>query len=195
VGPIILGHRLATRKTLGAYQTLIYNKGALVLRMLHFLLSDPDSGNGQPFFDMMTDFVRRYRNLTASTDDFRQIANEHFTRTPIAKEYNIHDLNWFFQEMIYQTALPSYELQYHITDQPDGKVMISGITIQQNTPDDWIMVLPVKFEFGENQRATATVVVQGPSTPFQMRLPMRPRKVELDPEHWILSERTSTKGS
>jgi hypothetical protein len=73
--------------------------------------------------------------------------------------------------------------------------MISGITIQQNTPDDWIMVLPVKFEFGENQRATATVVVQGPSTPFQMRLPMRPRKVELDPEHWILSERTSTKGS
>jgi len=195
VGPIILGHRLATRKTLGAYQTLIYNKGALVLRMLHFLLSDPDSGNGQPFFDMMTDFVRRYRNLTASTDDFRQIANAHFTRTPIAKEYNIHDLNWFFQEMIYQTALPSYELQYHITDQPDGKVMISGITIQQNTPDDWIMVLPVKFEFGENQRATATVVVQGPSTPFQMRLPMRPRKVELDPEHWILSERTSTKGS
>ena len=35
VGPIILGHRLSTTKTLGAYQTLIYNKGALVLRMLH----------------------------------------------------------------------------------------------------------------------------------------------------------------
>jgi hypothetical protein len=195
VGPIILGHRLATSKTIGAYQTLIYNKGALVLRMLHFLLSDPDSGSGQPFFDMMTDFVTRYRNQTASTDDFRRIANEHFARTPIAKEYNIHDLDWLFLEMIYQTALPSYELQYHLADQPDGKVMFSGTVVQENTPDDWIMVLPVKFEFGENQRATTTVLAHGASTPFQMRLPMRPRKVELDPEHWILSERTSTKAN
>ena len=29
VGPIILGHRLSTRETQGAYSTLIYNKGAL----------------------------------------------------------------------------------------------------------------------------------------------------------------------
>jgi len=36
VGPIILGHRLNTTKTFGAYQALIYNKGALVLRMLPF---------------------------------------------------------------------------------------------------------------------------------------------------------------
>jgi hypothetical protein len=49
VGPIILGHRLQSSKTLGAYETLIYNKGALVLRMLHFMLSNPDTGEGQAF--------------------------------------------------------------------------------------------------------------------------------------------------
>lgn len=193
VGPIILGHRLSTRKTFGAYQTLIYNKGALVLRMLHFMLSDPNTGSGQPFFDMMTDFVNRYRNQTASTDDFRVVANEHFARTPIAKKYQIPDLNWLFREMVYETALPSYEMQYQISDQPDGKAMISGTIVQSNAPDDWVMVLPVKFSFGNNQQASGTVIVQGPSTPFQIRLPMRPKSVELDPDHWILSERTSTK--
>jgi hypothetical protein len=97
--------------------------------------------------------------------------------------------------MVYQTALPSYELQYRITGAPDGKFMLSGTVVQQNTPNDWVMVLPLKLEFGDNQRATTTVIVQGASTPFQMRLPLRPRKVELDPDHWILSERTSTKGN
>ena len=195
VGPIILGHRLSTSKTFGAYTTLIYNKGALVLRMLHFLMSDPNSGSGQPFFDMMSDFVSRYRNRTASTDDFRVVANEHFARTPIARQYGMKDLDWLFAEMVYQTALPSYELQYRVTDQPDGKVVVSGNLIQQNTPEDWVMVMPIKFEFGDNQRALGTVIVQGASTPFHIKLPMRPRKVELDPDHWILSERTSTKGN
>jgi hypothetical protein len=95
--------------------------------------------------------------------------------------------------MVYETALPSYEMQYQISDQPDGKAMISGTIVQSNAPDDWVMVLPVKFSFGNNQQASGTVIVQGPSTPFQIRLPMRPKSVELDPDHWILSERTSTK--
>jgi aminopeptidase N len=193
VGPVILGHRLNTSKTFGAYQALIYSKGALVLRTLHFLLSDPATGNGQPFFDMMSDFVSRYRNKTASTDDFRMVANEHFARSPIAKRWGIPDLNWLFLEMVYETSLPAYEMQYKITDEPDGKALITGTIIQQNTPEHWIMVLPVRFEFGNKQEAGGTLLARGPSTPFQIRLPMRPKKTELDPEHWILSERTSTK--
>ncbi|MEO5936536.1 MAG: hypothetical protein ABIP81_04925 [Terriglobales bacterium] len=33
----------------------------------------------------------------------------------------------------------------------------------------------------------------GPRTPFSIKLPMAPKKVELDPELWVLSENTSTK--
>lgn len=195
VGPIILGHRLSTSKTLGAYQTLIYNKGALVLRMLHFMLSDPSNGEGQAFFDMMTDFVERYRNKTASSDDFRTVANEHFAKSPIARKYGMTNLNWLFYQTVYQTALPSYEMQYKLEDQPDGKVLLSGTITQQNAPQDWMMVLPVKLSFGAKQEALGTVLVQGQSSPFQIRLPMRPKKVELDPDRWILSEKISTKGN
>ena len=195
VGPIILGHRLNTSKTFGAYQALIYNKGALVLRMLHFMLSDPSTGEGQPFFNMMTDFVQRYRNKTASSDDFRAVANEHFARSPIAKKYRMTDLNWLFYQAVYETALPSYELQYKFEDQPDGKVLISGTITQQNAPENWIMILPVRLSFGGNQQALGTVLVEGPSSPFQIKVATRPTKIELDPDRWILSEKVSAKGN
>ncbi|HKQ53182.1 MAG TPA: M1 family aminopeptidase [Pyrinomonadaceae bacterium] len=194
VGPIILGHRLNTSKTLGAYQTLIYNKGALVLRMLHFLFSDPATGDGTAFFKMMTDFVDRYRDDFASTDDFRRVANEHFVRTPIARKYNLANLDWFFVQWVYQTGLPSYQLEYQIEDQPGGGVLVTGTVTQEDVPERWFMVLPLVFTFGEKQWASGTVHAFGPKTPFSIKLPARPRKVELDPNRWILSERTSTKG-
>jgi hypothetical protein len=193
VGPIILGHRLDTVKTFGAYETLIYNKGALVLRMLHFLFTNPDNGEGGAFFDMMTDFVNRYRDGYASTDDFRQVANEHFAKTAIARTYGISSLNWFFSQWVYQSDLPSYQLEYHFEDQPDGKVLMKGNVTQSNAPADWFMVLPVALTFGKTTGYT-TVRAYGSSAPFTFRLPSRPSKVELDPRRWVLSEKTSTKG-
>jgi aminopeptidase N len=195
VGPIILGHRLNTSKTFGAYQALIYNKGALVLRMLHFMMSDPSTGQGQPFFDMMTDFVERYRNKTASTDDFRAVVNEHFAKTPIARQYGMKNLNWLFRQAVYQSELPSYEMQYKITPEADGKVVVSGTITQKNAGENWVMVLPLKFGFGGDKAAMGTVIVQGPSSPFQIRLPAAPSKVQLDPDRWILAESISTKGN
>jgi len=141
---------------------------------------------------MMTDFVNRYRNKTASTDNFRLVANEHFARSPIARTFNIPNLNWLFKQEVYETALPSYELQYQIKDQPDGKVIVSGTISQTNAPNDWIMVLPVKFSFGEKQMAIAPVLVNGPYSVFQIYLPARPKKVELDPEHWIIADKVTT---
>ena len=192
VGPIILGHRLNTTKTAGAYQTLIYNKGGLVLRMLHFLFTDPGSGNGEAFFTMMKDFVERHRNGVASTDDFRKVANEHFAKTSIAKKYGINDLNWFFSQWVYQAELPTYKLEYAIENQSDGSVIVSGNVIQQNAGEKWFMPMPLVFTFGNNQMATGSVAAFGEKNPFKIKLPMKPSKVELDPHKWVISEKTST---
>lgn len=193
VGPIILGHRLNTSKTYGAYQALIYNKGALVLRMLHFLMSNPASGDDRAFFEMMTDFVERHRDQFASTDDFRIVANEHFARTPIAQKFKLSDLNWFFNQWVYQSGFPSYQLEYQIQDQANGSVIVSGTVTQENVPDTWFMPLPIVFSFDGKQEARGNIHAYGPKTPFQIKLPMRPKKVELDPHDWVLSEKTSTK--
>ena len=142
VGPLILGQRLETKKTFGAYTTLVYDKGALVLRMIHFLMTDPSNGDGKAFFDMMRDFVSRYRNNVASTDDFRLVANEHFAKTPIARKYGITDLNWFFHQWVYKTELPSYRLSYQVQDQPDGTAIVTGTVTQDNAGPNWFMPLP-----------------------------------------------------
>ena len=63
---------------------------------------------------MMTDFVERHRNRFASTDDFRVVANEHFAKTPIAQKYKLTDLNWFFNQWVYESGLPSYQLEYQM---------------------------------------------------------------------------------
>ena len=194
VGPIILGHRLNTSKTYGAYQALIYNKGALVLRMLHFLMSNPANGDDKAFFSMMTDFVERHRNGFASTDDFRMVANEHFAKTPLARKYNLVNLNWFFKQWVYESHFPSYTLEYEIRDQPDGSVVVAGQVLQENTNEDFFMPLPIVFSFGDKQFGMGTVLAYGAKRPFEIKLPTRPRKVELDPNQWILSERNSTKG-
>ena len=192
VGPLILGHRLQTKKTIGAYSTLVYDKGALTLRMIHFLMTNPANGDGTAFFDMMKDFVNRYRNKVASTDDFRMVANEHFAKTPIAQKYQLTDLNWFFRQWVYNTELPSYKLTYKVQDQLDGSVIVTGTVTQENAGQDWFMPLPVIFKFGGGKSASGTVAVLGPSTPFTIKLPAKPESMELDPDKWILSEKTST---
>lgn len=193
IGPIILGHRLSSSKTFGGYQTLVYDKGALVLRMLHFMFTDPGSGNGDAFFAMMRDFVERHRNGTASTDDFRMVANEHFVKTPVAKKFGLRDLNWFFAQWVYDTYLPSYTLEYSVEAQPDGSFMLKGNVIQENVPENFFMPLPLVINFGGDRVAMGSIAADGPKTPFNIKLPAKPQKVQLDPNSWILSEKTTTK--
>jgi hypothetical protein len=49
------------------------------------------------------------------------------------------------------------------------------------------------FKFGGNQTARGTVMATGPKAPINIALPMRPESVELDPDLWVLSEKTTTK--
>jgi aminopeptidase N len=196
IGPIILGRRLNSSETFGAYQALVYSKGGLVLRMLHFLLSDPAAdpiaSNDGAFNRMMTAFAERYRNSAASTDNFRTVAGEHFRSTTIALRLGLPHLNWFFRQWVYQTGLPSYRFEYELAEQAGGGTLVTGTLFQDNVPADWIMPLPLVFTFDGDRAGRSLVIARGPSSPVEVRLPERPITVELDPEAWVLSERTET---
>lgn len=196
VGPLVMGHRLSTRETGGAYTTLIYSKGALVLRMLHFLFTDPHTGDGQPFFDMMADFVRQHANGTATTDDFFAVVNAHVGQTALARKFGYKDLNWFYRQWVLQTYLPTYRFTYELDDQADGHVLLKGTLVQEGIPDTerWFMPLPLSITFSKGTGGIVPIAVQGKESPVQIKLPGRPQKVELDPGLWVLSEKTSTSG-
>jgi hypothetical protein len=191
LGPLILGLRLSSAETRNAYWALIYKKGALVLRMLHFLLSDPSTGDDAAFYEMLKDFVRRYQQRAASTENFRDVASEHFSRSPIAAKYGLKDLNWFFRQWVYQAYLPSYRLEYQIQDLPGGGVAVKGTVFQDKAGEKWFMPLPVVFRFGKDKFARGTVHALGESAPFATKLPARPSQVQFDPDQWVLSESTT----
>lgn len=193
VGPLIMGERLGAGDAGMSSYALIYNKGALVLRMLHFLFTDPQTGDGRPFFDMMADFVRQHANGVASTEDFFAVANEHLAQTPLARQFGYKDLNWFYRQWVLQTYLPSYRLTYHLQDRADGSVVLVGTLTQDGVPDSehWFMPLPLWVTYSKGQIAIVPIAVQGKESPVEIKLLERPEKVELDPELWVLSEKTS----
>ncbi len=193
IGPLILGLRLNTRKTLGAYNELIYEKGALVLRMLHYLMSDPSTGDDKPFYAMMADFVRRHENGAATTESFAAVASEHFARSPLARQFGLRDLDWFFRQWVYGTALPSYRLEYALQGQPDGTTLLQGTLYQDGAPADWFMPVPAAIRFAKGKWALASFGARGPQSPVRLKLPMRPEAVELDPHQWVLSESTTAR--
>jgi hypothetical protein len=71
--------------------------------------------------------------------------------------------------------------------------MISGTVRQDGVPPDSFMPLPIVFTFDGNRTAQTTVKAFGASSEFELKLPARPKKVELDPYSWVLSEKTTTK--
>jgi aminopeptidase N len=120
------------------------------------------------------------------------VASKHFPKTAAAQKFGLRDLNWFFRQWVYGTGLPTYSLEYEVVTKPDG-MFVNGIVKQDGVPADWQMVLPLVMSFDGGQEARTTVGAVGASTPFTLKVPMKPRKVELDPYSWILSERTTSR--
>jgi aminopeptidase N len=137
--------------------------------MMHFLFTDPQTGDGQAFFDLMRDFVRRYNGSTASTEQFFAMANEHVRETPLARKFGYTSLDWFFRQWVTKTYLPTYELSYHIEQTPDGGTFLKGEISQLGFPesDTWIMPLPLVISFPGHGIARATVLAKGSHTLFQ----------------------------
>jgi hypothetical protein len=191
VGPLIMGLRLSSRRTNGAYTGLVYAKGALTLRMIHFLFSNPTDGNDEAFYKMMKDFVDQNRGQSATTESFFRIASEKFAETPIGKKYGITDLGWFLRQWVYETGMPTYRLEYGFEPRPGGGVFLTGTIYQDGVGDNWMMPLPIRLEFGGGKGARGTILARGPQSAVKIALPAEPTRVDLDPDMWILTNKTS----
>jgi hypothetical protein len=82
-------------------------------------------------------------------------------------------------------------LDYDIQPQPDGSVILQGTLNQSDVPENWIMPLPIVMEFTKGDRAHGVVWAHGQQAAVKTHLPQQPTKVELDPDHWVLSSKTT----
>jgi hypothetical protein len=71
--------------------------------------------------------------------------------------------------------------------------VLKGTIKQTNVDPDFQMVLPLVMTFAGNQSARTSVRAVGPNSTFELKVPQKPTKVELDPVSWVLSEKTTSK--
>lgn len=120
VGPLTMGYPANNSRTgYGLTRRLIYPKGAYVLHMIRMMMYDKKTGD-QQFKETMQDFVNSYRGKAATTEDFKAAVEKHITQE-MDLEGN-HKLDWFFNEYVYGTQLPSYKSDSSFEAAPDGTV-------------------------------------------------------------------------
>lgn len=186
-GPVWLGARLNSSKFSGAYGTIIYEKGAWILHMLRYLLSDPVTGSDEGFKTFMREFAARHAGQLVSTQDFQKATEKYVTKA-LDLEGN-KKLDWFFDEWVYETGIPTYRLQHSITPLKNGTHLLKGKILQENVSEYFLMPVEVFGHFGPDRISKiGSVVVSGKETSFRFTLRSKPLKVTLDENNQILCE-------
>ena len=73
--------------------------------------------------------------------------------------------------------------------------MIKGTVFQDGIPagENWFMPLPLVMRLDGDKVGRALVYAMGPQTPVALRVASKPRSIDLDPDMWVLSEKTTAK--
>ncbi|HTT23060.1 MAG TPA: M1 family aminopeptidase [Candidatus Sulfotelmatobacter sp.] len=150
-GPLTMGYRTSNSRTgFDTSRRLIYPKGAYVLHMIRMMMRDRQKGD-QQFKEAMQDFVKTYSGKAATTEDFKAMMEKHMT--PEMDVDGNHRMDWFFNEYVYGTQLPSYKTESSFDIGPDGDVVMSVKLSQSGVDDKFRMIVPVYVELADGNIA------------------------------------------
>lgn len=165
-GPIWLGYRTNSSDTEGDYNLIIYKKGAWVLHMLRNMLLDLKTMNETQFQGMIKEFYTTYHGKKAKTSDFKRIVDKYFQQ----------DMEWFFNQFVYGTEIPTYLFSYSLEKTTDGKVLATCKIIQENVSDNFKMYVPINIKFSGDRFARLRIEVKGKES--IVKLPLLPEEPE-----------------
>lgn len=148
VGPVTQGYRLNSAKTGAVAQSMIYPKGAYILQMLRMMMFDHKGGTqDQHFQETMRDLIVSHINKDISTNDFKLTVEKHIL--PSMNVDKNGKMDWFFDEYVYGTDMPSYKLTYTLTPGEGGKTNFSAKIEQSGVSKDFVMLVPIYLDFGK----------------------------------------------
>ena len=169
-GPLTMGYRTSNSRTgFDTTRRLIYPKGAYILHMLRMMMHDNRTGD-QLFKETMHDFVNTYRGKAATTEDFKAIVEKHMTKE-MDLEGN-HKLDWFFNEYVYGTQLPSYQMSATFDTGADGDVVMNMKVTQSNVNDSFRMLVPIYLELPNGMFFLGRARLAGNAT-FDQKIPLK----------------------
>ncbi len=170
-GPVTMGYRASnTRTGYDVTRRLIYPKGAFILHMVRMMMWDRQT-NDKNFRDTMHDFVQTYSGKAATTEDFKAMVEKHMTRE-MDLDGN-HRMDWFFNEYVYGTALPSYKIDYKFDKDQSGDVALSFKLTQSGVNDKFKMIVPIYLELADGRIANLGRARITGNTSVEQKVPLK----------------------
>ncbi len=170
-GAVTMGYRLSnTRSGFDITRRLIYPKGGYILHMIRMMMWDRQSGD-QNFKATMQDFVKTYSNRAASTEDFKAMVEKHMTQE-MDLEGN-HRMDWFFNEYVYGTALPSYKIDYTFDKDTSGDVVFGFKVTQSGVDDSFRMLVPIYLELADGRTVNLGRARLSGNTSVEQKVPLK----------------------
>jgi len=165
-GVAVLHDNLANMKNV--LNQIIYQKGGWTLHMLRGVIGTESFSAG------IREYYRRYRNSSASTDDFRHVM----------EETSGLDLTWFFQQWLARAGSPVVEGSW----QYDAVAHKVTLELAQSQPGD-VYRLPLEIGLTTDgvQRLQKIELTQRRQR-FEIAVDKEPVAVALDPNTWVLME-------
>ena len=158
---------------------VIYNKAACVLFQLRYVLGD------SLFFEVM------YRYSTDPSLMFKNAVTEDFIR--VVNSVSHRDMNWFFDEWIFQPDHPEYKNRYLI-DCIGKSIWNVSLTIEQVQTKTVFFRMPVEVKILFDNGKDTTLTILNDSNPQLMnwKFSRKPVSLLFDPERKILLKQAVT---
>jgi aminopeptidase N len=151
------------------FQSLVTDKGAMILHMLRWVVGD------KKYLEIMRDFAAKYAGKSASTDNFEAISEKVYGQK----------LTWFYSQWMDSTSAPEFKAKYTIYRLGNNKgFRIVGAITQ----DLDLFRMPVDLKVDTDGRTEdKRIEVVGTDSPFSVETFGRPRRIAIDPENRVLT--------
>jgi aminopeptidase N len=160
------------------WSSIVYDKGAWVLHMLRWVMGD------EGFFQMLLDYRDAYEYGNVTTGDLESVAESVYGG----------DLDWFFDEWIYNPGRPDYEFWWEYSG--TGPYTVNVYVRQIQSLDYPTFKMPLRIRVNTAGAVESFTVWDSLRTQtFVVEVADEPTAVVLDPKHKILAEITEVTGS
>ncbi len=150
------------------FQSLVTDKGAMILHMLRWVMGD------QKYDQTMRTFASKYAGKSASLDDFRALAEQNYGQ----------QLTWFFSQWLDSTGAPEFKTKYTIYRLGNNK---GFRVVGQIAQDLDLFRMPVDLKIDtDGKTENKRIEVVGTNSAFNVETFGKPRHIVVDPEDRVL---------
>ncbi len=151
------------------FQSLVTDKGAMILHMLRWVLGE------DKYLKTMREFAETYQGKSATMDDFRAIAEKNYG----------DQLTWFFSQWLDSTGAPEFKVKYTVYRLGNNKGFHVNGEIAQDLD---LFRMPVDLRIDtDGKTEDKKIEVVGTNSAFSVETFGRPRRIMVDPDHHVLT--------